>query len=220
MDPKEHLCVRFVPLFNHLKIEDQRRINSLVHRTTYQKGETVFSPKDEPQLVIVARGSLKVYQLSVNGKEQLLRIVEPGSYEGENFLFGVENQHLFAEALEETRVCALKQDDFQGLLLDYPQLSLKFLTINAQKNTQMQEQTQFLTMEKVEERLAAYLLDLYKASQHKQVKIPMKLKELAAFLGTTPETVSRKLKYLQELGLIRRNKKEIEILDLAALESL
>lgn len=220
MEKEEHLCVRLVPLFNHLKIADQRRINSLVRHFNYQKGETVFSPNDNPQLVIVARGSLKVYQLAPNGKEQLLRIVEPGSYEGENFLFGVKNQHLFAEALQPTRVCILKQEDFQKLLLDYPQLSLKFLAINARKNAQMQEQTQFLTMEKVEERLAIYLLDLSKATDSWQVRIPMKLKELAAFLGTTPETVSRKLKYLEECQLIQRKKKEIQILDLKGLEKL
>lgn len=84
-------------------------------------------------MVILAKGLLKVYQLSPNGKEQLLRVVEPGGYEGEDVLFGVKNNNLFGEALQNIEICVLKQSDFQKLLKDYPQLSIKLLTINAEK---------------------------------------------------------------------------------------
>ncbi|AOF48439.1 Crp/Fnr family transcriptional regulator [Tetragenococcus halophilus] len=220
MSQKEHLCVTLVPLFNHLDWEDQKKIHQLVRHIPFKKGETILSPYDDPQLVIVARGLLKVYQLSPSGKEQLLRVVEPGGYEGENAIFGVENSNLFGEALQNTEVCLLKQSDFQALLTDYPQLSLKLLTINAQKNAKVEEQTQFLTMEKIEERLATYLLDLAKAEESSQVKIPMKMKELAAFLGTTPETLSRKLKSLERAQLIKREKQTIQLLDYEGLEEI
>ncbi|AYW46805.1 Crp/Fnr family transcriptional regulator [Tetragenococcus koreensis] len=217
---EEHLCVTLVPLFNHLELEDQKRIHQLVRHVTYEKGEAIVSPYDDPQLVIVAKGLLKVYQLFPSGKEQLLRVVEPGGYEGENALFGVKNNNLFSESLQKTEVCVLKQSDFQKLLKDYPQLSLKLLTINAEKNAKVEEQTQFLTMERIEERLATYLLDLAKAAESSQVKIPMKMKELAGFLGTTPETLSRKLKTLEEAQLIKREKQTIQILDAERLEEI
>lgn len=220
MNHEEHLCVTLVPLFNHLDLEDQKRIHQLVRHTTYKKGETVISPYDDPQLVILAKGLLKVYQLSPSGKEQLLRVVEPGGYEGENVIFGVENNNLFGESLQKTEVCILKQSDFQRLLKDYPQLSIKLLTINAEKNAKVEEQTQFLTMERIEERLATYLLDLAKATESSQVKIPMKMKELAGFLGTTPETLSRKLKSLEKDRLIKRDKQMIQILDSEKLEEI
>ncbi|MDN6344870.1 MAG: Crp/Fnr family transcriptional regulator [Tetragenococcus koreensis] len=217
---EEHLCVTLVPLFNHLELEDQKRIHQLVRHVTYEKGEAIVSPYDDPQLVIVAKGLLKVYQLFPSGKEQLLRVVEPGGYEGENALFGVKSNNLFSESLQKTEVCVLKQSDFQKLLKDYPQLSLKLLTINAEKNAKVEEQTQFLTMERIEERLATYLLDLAKAAESSQVKIPMKMKELAGFLGTTPETLSRKLKTLEEAQLIKREKQTIQILDAERLEEI
>ena len=130
---KDHMCVSLVPLFNHLDETDQRVIHMLVTHHIKEKGELIFTPTSDDQLVIVARGSLKVYQLSANGKEQVLRVIEPGGYEGEKQLFGVRNELLFGEALEKTEVCVLKQRDFTQLLLDYPQLSLKLLEINAQK---------------------------------------------------------------------------------------
>ncbi len=67
------------------------------------KGEQILAPNGEPQLVIVASGSMKVYQLSASGKEQLLRVIEPGGYEGESQLLGVPNESLFGEALEKRK---------------------------------------------------------------------------------------------------------------------
>ena len=215
-----HLCVSLVPLLNHLNIEDQKKINELVTHHLVEKGELVFSPDEEAQLIIVARGNMKVYQLSITGKEQLLRVVEPGGYEGENQLFGADNNTLFGEALEQTEVCVLRQSDFQKLLLEYPQITLKLLEINAEKSLKLEQQTQFLVMEKVEERLATYLINLSKVKEENCVVLPMKMKELAAFLGTTPETLSRKFKLLEKDGFIRRDKKTIIILDHNKLENI
>ncbi|GAB7307589.1 MULTISPECIES: Crp/Fnr family transcriptional regulator [Enterococcus] len=217
---KDHMCVSLVPLFNHLDETDQRVIHMLVTHHIKEKGELIFTPTSADQLVIVARGSLKVYQLSANGKEQVLRVIEPGGYEGEKQLFGVQNELLFGEALEKTEVCVLKQRDFTQLLLDYPQLSLKLLEINAQKMLKVEQQARFLMMEKVDERLATYLLDLAKVAESDQVVLPMKMKELALFLGTTPETLSRKLKRFEEKLWIRRNKRTVWLLDQDQLADL
>ncbi|MDT2760062.1 Crp/Fnr family transcriptional regulator [Enterococcus xiangfangensis] len=217
---QEHLCVSLVPLFNHLEVADQKKIHALVKHRMVAKGEQIFTPDGEKQLVIVARGNMKVYQLSSNGKEQVLRVVEPGEYEGENQLFGVQNDALFGEALEPTEVCILRQQDFSNLLLKYPQLSLKLLEINATKMVKTEQQTQFLMMEKVEERLATYLLDLAKVAESNELVLPMKMKELALFLGTTPETLSRKLKLLESKQLISRKRRTITLLDRDGLEDL
>lgn len=216
---QEHLCVAAVPLFHHLNLEDQRLVNPLVNHRIFEKGEQIITPDGDPKLVVVARGNMKVYQLSAAGREQLLRVVGPSGYEGEGLLLGARNENLFAEALQQTEVCLLTQEDFQKILLQYPQLSLKLLEINAQKMMEAEQQTRFLMMEKVEERLMTYLLDLYKTTESAQVEIPMKMKELASFLGTTPETVSRKLKWLEKEGLIKRNRNKIKLHDKKELEN-
>lgn len=216
----EGLCVSLVPLFNHLEIEDQQKIHSLVTHRKVEKGEQLLAPNGESQLVIVASGSMKVYQLSASGKEQLLRVVEPGGYEGESQLLGVPNESLFGEALEKTEICVLRQKDFSELLLHYPALSLKLLAINAEKLTKVQQQTTFLMMEKVEERVSVYLLDLAKATGKDHFFLPMKMKELAAFIGTTPETLSRKFKLLEENGYVKRENREVWIIDKEQLEDM
>lgn len=216
----EHLCVTLVPLFNHLEITDQRLINGLARHQQFAKGEQIITPDGNEQLAIVARGSMKVYQLSSNGKEQLLRVVEPGGYEGENTIFGAYNESLFAEALQPTEICLIRKEDFQNLLREMPDLSMKLLNLTAQKVIRLEQQSQFLMMERIEERLATYLIDLYKAQEKKVITLPMKKKELAAFLGTTPETLSRKFKLLSENGTIKLDKSRIHLLDIESLEEI
>ncbi|UXR77539.1 MULTISPECIES: Crp/Fnr family transcriptional regulator [unclassified Staphylococcus] len=215
----EHLCVSLVPLFHQLDHEDLAKINARAKVSYYEKGDVIFQPGDE-QLYIVADGNMKIYQLSSNGKEQLLRVVEPGSYEGESQLFGVENDTRFGEALNKTTICSISKQDFNEILVDYPQLSMKLLEFNMQKVLQLEQQTQFLSMEKVEERLASYLIDLMTAEESDKVVIPMSMKDLATFLGTTPETLSRKLKYLEQLGCIKRKGRNISIVDVEELENI
>lgn len=74
---KEHHCVSIVPLFNHLTEEEQNQVESLILHRHFRKGETVWQPGEDPLLIIVAEGSMKVYMLSGSGREQLLRLLTP-----------------------------------------------------------------------------------------------------------------------------------------------
>ena len=217
----QDLCVQLVPLFQDLSGEDQLNIQRSTKFRTFHKGDIVFSPHSDYQLSIVARGSMKVYRITANGREQLLRVIEPGGYEGESQLFGASNQNLYGEALADTMVCALLRRDFMRLLDAHPQLSIRLLSTIASKMVRVEEQTQFLTMGRVEERLASYLLDLSKsAGGSRRVRIPMTMKELASYLGTTPETLSRKLRYLEDRRIIARQRRDVVILSSQQLEEI
>ena len=206
----QHICVSLVPLFVDLPEKDQLKINSLASHRRYQEGETIFQPGDE-KLQIVARGNIKVYQLSASGRE--LRVAQPGDYEGEKQLFGLENDSFFGQAMENTEICSLSKADFNRVLMENPQFSLKLLELITQKLLATERQTQFLAMERVEERLASYLLDLAKAAGSDQVQLSMKMKDIALYLGTTPETLSRKFKLLEKMGYLKRTGKQVKILD-------
>lgn len=69
-------------------------------------------------------------------------------------------------------------------------------------------------------RLAYYLFNLYDAKKpNLPIKLTMSKKDLASYLGTTPETISRKLGKFEDKGYIKQiSNKEILILDSEALE--
>ena len=77
--------------------------------------------------------------------------------------------------------------------------------------------TRFAT-EKVETRIALFLAECYDAEQLTEFELPMSKKDLASYLGTTPETISRKLADLEEQGFIKqKGHKKVTILDLDGL---
>ena len=214
----DHHCIQLVPLFSDLSPDELAQVEEIVQHKKVKKGETVIQPSAEPLLTIVAKGSLKIYQISSTGKEQLLRVIEPGRYEGEKSIFGLVNKNLFGEALSDSTICFVRKSDFTELLLAKPQLSLRLLEMNAVKQNETEQQAKFLMMESVEMRLANYLLDLAKITDGSYVQIPMTLKDLSAFIGTTPETISRKLRLLEEKGLVEHYGKSFKILDYERLE--
>ncbi|WP_367370418.1 Crp/Fnr family transcriptional regulator [Latilactobacillus curvatus] len=218
MTDEQHICAEIVPIFSHLDRDSLVKISAVTHHERVKKGTLVMSPMDQKRLVILAKGSIKVYQLSTAGKEQLLRMMEPGDFEGEKLLFKTEDEPLYGEVLQDSTICTLSRSAFQQLLLAYPEISLKLLEATTDKMTRLEKQANLINIESVESRIVIYLLDLAKASGETEVMIPMKLKELATYIGTTPETLSRKLKQLERHALIERNGRKIAILDYENLE--
>lgn len=215
-----HHCVNLVPLFRQLSLSDQAKIDRLVKHREFNRGEQVITPSQDKKLVIVAKGLIKLYQLAPTGKEQLIRFIHPGEYEGEAELFDQVNSNVFGEAIVETTICYLTQVDFLLVLKEHPDISIKIMNLMAQKLHRLEKQTSFLTMTKVEERLATFLNDLEITNSSNTIKLPMKLKELANFIGTTPETLSRKLTIFENRGVIIRNKTQIKIINQDKLEDL
>lgn len=186
---------------------------------SYKKGAIIYHAGDQADtLYIVSKGKIKIYRLSESGKEQLVRILSPGEFTGELALFKKDFYESFAEAMEETNVCMIKQSDLQELLLKYPSISLKILNEFSNRLEQSEKQMTRFATEKVETRLAHFLAECLSDDQSTELTLPMSRKDLASYLGTSPETISRKLSDLEMQGYIKQKAhKKIEILDLDGL---
>ncbi|KRN28245.1 transcription regulator [Lactobacillus selangorensis] len=207
-------CVRKVPVFRSLEVDDQQQIAALVKDRDFPKGTLVYEAgAAADSLLIVSQGRLKIYQLAENGKEQLLRILAPGDFDGEYALFTHDRHTTYAEAAADTSVCRIYQADFQELLLRTPQLALNIMAELAKRITQLETQTTRTTTEDVANRLFLYLKDAAKQQAANPFHLPLTQKDLATYLGTTPETVSRRLKELEQMGVIvRLPKRQIKLL--------
>ena len=196
-----HSCTAVVPLFKNLTDEARTAIDALTHEHQVQKGTVLISPNTAAHLLVVAQGKLKTYQLATNGKEQLLRVDGLGDYEGEAGLLNIANPNVYTEAL-----------------MQQPQISLQLLTENARKMQALEKQAGYLGNDSINVRLTHYLLDLRTAAGKDTVTVPMAWTQLADYLGTTPETVSRTLKRLADEKLIQRTGKQVTILNAEDME--
>jgi cAMP-binding proteins - catabolite gene activator and regulatory subunit of cAMP-dependent protein kinases len=78
----------------------------------------------------------------------------------------------------------------------------------------LEQQNTEVTTYSVESRLANYLLETSAGLKSEAFTLPLKKKDIATYLGTTPETISRKLSTLEKQGLITKlSSSKIKILD-------
>ncbi len=212
-------CVSLVPIFNHLENEQLAEVMEMVYSATYKKGEFLYHAGDSAEtLYIVSKGKIRIYRISESGKEQLVRILTPGSYTGELALFKDTVHEAFAQTMEDSQVCMIKRSDLQTLLYKFPAISLKILTEFSNRLDESEKQTTRFATESVETRIALFLAECMTDPLSNEIILPMSKKDLASYLGTTPETISRKFAQFEEQGFIKqKSNKKIEIIDIDGL---
>jgi len=202
-------CVSLVPIFNHLNQEAMSKIATKARHKELKRGEYLYQAGDEEDSVyIVHQGQVRIFHLAESGKEQLIRVLNPGEFTGEWTIFSSDQYHEhFAEATRNTSICVINRDDLQGLLKDYPDISLKILQAMSDRLQQSEKQTASVAIEQVTNRIIYYLEDLASPMAEEDeltVKLPMTRRDIASYLGTTPETLSRKFKELENMDLIEQ----------------
>lgn len=215
-------CVKNVPIFKELNEEELTVLQKTVRHQTYQKGEYIFQ-EDEPSntLYVVHTGMVKLVKLSEEGKEQIIRILFPGDFFGQYAL--LENKHHYAnaEVLVEAKVCLIHKDDFRTVLERNPSMALKYMMVLSERLQLADEWIGAISLMEVEKRLAKALLAFFQKEQKDEFDLPVSKKDFASLIGTTPETLSRKLVSLQSQKVLQLNgRKTIRLLSLEALTAM
>lgn len=197
-------CVQGAPIFRGL---DDTAITELakisVHQQAVKKGTVLYDPTTQlDRMMIVDSGRIKVYQLNENGKEKVLYMLRDGAIDSEAALFANRNHLNYAEAVEDTKICSIGRADFQALLRQETDVALNLLNILGDRLTELESVSALTGNLKSKNRVLAYLQQIGQEKQSRDFDLPVKKKELASFLGITPETLSRQLKQLEADGLL------------------
>ena len=213
-------CAAQISIFKHLDRKSQEEISNLAVHRTIKKGERLFSPDENAGLYLIAEGRVKVYEITSSGKEYLLRILNAGDFVGEEVLFGNRTTCTFGEALTQVKFCLIGREEFLRLLIRYPSISLKLLEEFSHRMTELTRQTASNMNESAMSRLVKYLFNLSEAQESCSVTMPLSLRELSSYLNTTPETLSRRLAFLEKECLITRKGRKITILNKEKLHAV
>jgi CRP-like cAMP-binding protein len=211
-------ALRKTPLFFNLPPADIARIGGISALRRYGKRDAVFREGDPADgFFVVVSGSVKVFKLSPDGKEQVLHILEAGQSFAEATIFEGGGFPASAEALSDCDLLFLPKRPFIGLLEKNPKMAVRMLGSLSRWLKRMTDLVENLALRDVEARLVFFVSEEMNTRgvpirDGAVYEIPVSKNVLASRLGTVPETFSRTLKKLQEEGKIRVKGNQIRIL--------
>lgn len=209
-----------------LESRDIDELDRIIQRSKpLQKGQHLYRESDPFQSVFAVRsGTLKAYQTTDDGREQVTGFYFPGEILGMDGIS--KNVHASsAKALETAAVCEIPFASLEKLSSTVPQLQRHFFQLMSREITEDQQLITLLSKSSADARVAALLLSVSMRNARRrlsatQFRLSMSRVDIGNYLGLTVETVSRVFSRMQKMDMLRVDNKEIEILDLDALHHL
>ncbi len=230
----DSLILKKVYIFSGLDEEELERLQKICRVKTFNKGDIIFFDT-EPYLgfYITVTGLVKIYKISKDGREHILHLINPTNTFAEVPLFenfGEIHEDSFrypanAMALEdETRVVLIPARQFTELLENDSKICIKMLSGFAKRLRHLNHHIEELTLKDVTKRVSGFILTEYnnkrksKTEAEPHIKLLISKADLAAYLGTIIETLSRTFKKLQDENIIDVDGKKIIIKDIVKLK--
>ena len=195
------------------------KLDAIINRKRpVARGDHLFRIGDRFQAVYAVRsGSLKTYTTTEEGQEQVTGFHLPGELVGLDAI--ADDKHpVAAKALETTSVCEIPFEQLESLSGDLPSLRQQMLRIMSREIREDEHNMVILGQKSADERLAAFLVSLSNRYRRRgfspyQFNLTMSRSDIGNYLGLALETVSRLFTRFQGEGLIRVDRKHIELLD-------
>jgi CRP/FNR family transcriptional regulator len=209
-------------LFGGLPDAQLTALANLAVPQSYDKEESLFQQDDVSiGFFIIQSGRVKVFKVAKDGREQILHIFGQADHFAEVPALDGNPYPAAAMAIEPTTVLLFPRQPFLHLLGQQPDLAINLLRSFARHLRHFSNLVDHLTLREVPERLANYLLHLSTDANHSQtVTLDLSKGQLAARLGTIPETLSRVFAKLNREGLLIVKGSEIQLLDIQQLREL
>ena len=190
---------------------------------TYPKGAALFNEGEiSDRVVLIDAGQVKVSFFTDDGKEIVLGLRGPGELLGEFSALDGEPRSATITALEPVEAFVIGVEDFKGFIMSRPRVALLLLqTLSAKLRDSDLKRIEFGAFDTVG-RVASRLLELSdrfgeKTDEGIKVSFPLSQQDLAGWIGSSREAVTKALQSLRDRGLIETHRKGITILELEKL---
>ena len=188
----------------------QKEISTYMQLREYQRGDVLFWEADPCSgLHIVESGSAKIYRLSPQGRQYIVRILQEGDTFAEVPAFDGGLNPVNVDALETCRVWVIDSEKLRALIATHPVFAQKVLKNFGEMLRNLIRMVSEMAFYQVTHRLAR-LISEFPADEPRP---HWTQEQLAAQLGTVREVVARSLKELERSGAIRIEDRRIHIAD-------
>ncbi|WWU66676.1 Crp/Fnr family transcriptional regulator (plasmid) [Clostridium baratii] len=186
------------PELDYLNIKNKEEFFNNFTFHTFNKG-SILKGYECPGLIFVLDGTIDIYTINYDGKESYLYSLHQGDYCHKSIYCHIKNKELdiIGYCIEETNVAILPNGLIKEFLLSTPYfLSCIYQDSYLKLINMIQEKNDILTLS-IEDRIIKYL----KNSNSNVIYITHS--QLASYINTSREVVSRNLKKLEKKGIIK-----------------
>jgi len=182
-----------------------------------EKHEIIWLEQDPAKMIYFVRsGLVKLFKMSTEGKEQILRLGRPGDCFGHTGIFNGGSNPESAQAVVPSVLYGLMNSDLETLLWEHKQLALNTIKALATEMHHYITLVEDLSLRRVSGRLARMLLE-HSSEEIFDDSLILTRGDMAAMTGTVREVIGKSLKALEEKGVIISNSRRIIIRDSDAL---
>ena len=204
------------PLFRGITLErlfaDLEEIS--FHTRSYKKGEILAQQGAVcNRLVILTKGSVRGEMIDYSGRLIKVEDIAAPRAIAPLFLFGEENRYpVEVTANEPTEVIELPKSSVLSLFRKNEQFLENYMNLSANYARTLSDKLFFMSFKTIRQKLASYLLRLYKQQQQTHITLDRSQQELSDYFGVSRQSLARELAHMQEDGLLIADRKHITIL--------
>jgi CRP/FNR family transcriptional regulator len=213
MQKKDEAIKRFLGGF--LGSQDKELMAVLEHASSIKNlpKKTILFVEGQPgsDIYFMLEGSIRLFRTRQDGSEFVVHFVRKNEVFAELLPFLGGRYPVSAQALEPSELLTIHSNTFEVLLAKDPKLCLKIIAALTARIQGFLRTMENLATPEVKHRLLAYLKDLSDRRASSLIRLPAPKHDIALLLGTTPETLSRLFKKLEEEGMVKVKGREIEL---------
>jgi len=207
---------------NAASSEAMVQLNRISHMRKFARGTVIQAQGDVSDIVgIIVEGVVKLSTASANGDGHIVGLLFASDFFGR--LFSEESQFSY-EAVTDVTLCAMNKSAFERFLADHPAVEHEMLKAKLDELDAVREWAAITNGHTTMQRVATllYVFSRRSKNQHLEsgqqsqfvVHVPLSRRDIADYLGTTPETLSRNIQTLARAKVIRIiNAKHFELLN-------
>lgn len=204
-------------LFSAFEETALRRVVEAAAPITCDRNFVIFEEGDEAsELFVVKTGRVAVGRRSIDGRESLVALMEPGDLFGEMPLFDQGNRSASARALERSVVLRIPYEPVREALDHDPPLLWDVVSLLAQRLRATDSALADAVLLDVTGRTAKRLLEL--AGDAAEFQLPITQEELAGLVGASRERVNKSIAAFIRLGWIEQLDRRYRIVQRDRLE--
>ncbi len=208
------------PFWSEITENDKEFICTNSYALSYPKGATITDGTQCVGVIFVRKGCLRVYMMSEDGKDITLYRLHDGDMcmLSASCVIQSVTFDVFVDAEENTECYVIDGGSFSFIADNNPQIKIFSLEKAVSRFSDVMwvmQQILFMSMDK---RLAIFLLD--ESNRINSDTIALTHEQIARYMGSAREVVSRMLKYFSNEGVVEVSRKGVKILDKKYLQRL